>query len=180
MIPVHGKILVSCNMKQKAVMQIGYMILKTANAYAINYRERSPVIAVVEQGNETVKPGDVLLCHHNTFYTPSPYFLQDNQFSIPFSAILFAKVLSDGDLEPLCGNILCDRPDIETTIPLPPEMRKKHIDRVIVKDGRGTKYRKGQLLFTRPHSYYEIVYMYNNVETRIHKCHESMVCGVLK
>lgn len=176
--PVNGKIVVSCNMKQKEEMTIAGVSIKCCHQYGTNYRERSPVVCVVEQGNKWVKTGEILLVHHNTLYTPSPYHLEGNLFSIPFAKTLFAKIGSEGQLEPICGNILCDRVDIETTFELPPDERKQHIDRVKVTDPGWTKYKIGQLLFTRPHSYYQIVYIWNGIETRVHKCHEEMVVGM--
>jgi|SRR6185369_14677320 len=180
MIPVNGKIMVRCNLKQKDTMKVGGIIMSCAQKFKTNYREKSPVICEVVQGNRLLKPGTVILAHHNTFYTPSPFHVQDDLFSIPFAKTLFAIVEKDGHLKPICGNILCDRVDVPTPLPVPPEHRKQYIDRVVVTDGYGTKYKKGQLLFTRPHSYYEIVFMYNDVETKVHKCHSDMVVGYVK
>jgi hypothetical protein len=178
--PCNNKILVSVNHSQKESIEIGGGLFSLANEYESNYREKSPVICTVIEGNDLVSKGDVLLCHHNLFYLPSPYHIQDDLFSVPFGKTLFAKVYSDGTLEPICGNMLCDRVDIETTIPLPPEQRKKHIDRVVVKNPGWTMYKKEQLLFTRPHSYYEIVYNFSGKETRVHKCDSEMVMGFIK
>jgi len=180
MTPANNKILVSCNISQKDTLKIGNVVLKTANPFNTNFREKSPVICQVEEGNEYVREGQVLIAHHNTFYTPSPYHLQDNLFAIPFGKTLFAILHLDGSLSPICGNILCDRVDIETAIPLPPELRKKYIDRVTVKDGGWTMYKQGDLVFTKPHSYYEIVYTIDGVERKIHKCDSDMVIGVAK
>lgn len=179
MIPVNGKILVRCNMKQKNEMIVGGVRVRCAQNYQTNYRERSPVVCLVEKGNRQVNSGEIIIAHHNTFYTPSPYHLQDDLFAIPFAKTLFAKISIDGNLTPICGNILCDRVDIETPLPIPPEYRKKHIDRVTVTNPGSTLYKCGQLLFTRPHSYYEIVYMWNDIETRIHKVHEGMVVALI-
>jgi len=178
--PVNNKILVECKPDQKDTIEIGGNVFTTALNYDSNYRERSPVICKVVEGNEYIKSGDVLLCHHNLFYLPSPYHLYDDLFSIPFSNVLFAKVYSYGELEPICGNMLCDRVDIETAIPLPPEQRKQYIDRVQVTNSGWSNYKEGQLVFTRPHSYYEIVYNYNGQEKRVHKCDSEMVLGYLK
>lgn len=160
-------------------MKVGDIELRTAHAFGTNYREKSPVIAEVIEGNGYVNSGDILLCHHNTFYTPSPYWLHDDLFSIPFSPILFARVDRDGNLTPICGNILCDRIDIPSNFPLPPSQRKQYIDRIIVTNKGETKYNNGQTLFTRPHSYYEMVYVFNGKEKRVHKCNSEMVCGIL-
>lgn len=180
MTPTNGKILVSVNMLQKSQMKIGDTLFKMAEKFDSNYREKSPVICKVEEGNEWVKEGQILIAHHNTFYHPSPYHLEDNLFSIPFGKNLFAVMHLDGSLSPICGNVLCDRVDIETNPPLPIEYRKKYIDRVIVTDGGWTMYKPNDILFTKPHSYYEIVYNVNGEEKRIHKCDSDMVLGVIK
>lgn len=178
--PVNGKIIVKCDNEQKSSIRIGDVEFKTAMGYETNYREKSPVICEVVDGNEFVKEGQVLLVHHNTFYLPSPYHLGDDLFSIPFAKTLFAIINTDGSLAPICENILCDRVNIPSILPVPPELQEKYIDRVKVIDGGWTNYKPNDLLFTRPHSYYEIVYHLNGEEKRIHKCHSEMICGVVK
>lgn len=177
---VNSKILVSCNMKQKDEMIIAGFKLKCANDFEKNYRERSPVIVQVIQGNDVVREGDVLLVHHNTLYIPSPFFIQDNLFSIPTEKIIFGKVTISGDFTPLYGTIVCRRVTIESDIPMPPEYQKQYTDRVVVIDGGDSGYKAGQLLFTRPYAYYEIVYILNGIQKRITKIHKDMVVGVLK
>lgn len=180
MIPSNDKIIVCVNDEQKNKIKIGNIEFQTATKYETNYREKSPVIAEVVYGNEKVQSGDLLLCHHNLFYHPSPHHLYNDFFSIKFNKIIFAKIQMDGSLLPICGNLLCDRVDIETAIPLPPEQREQYTDRVVVTNPGYTQYKKGQLLFTRPYSYYEIVYVLNGVEKRVHKCDSDMVLGYLK
>jgi hypothetical protein len=177
---VNGKILVRCDDGQKNRINIGGIEFSTAIGYEKNYREKSPVICEVVEGNEFVREGQVLLVHHNTFYLPSPYYIGDELFSIPFGSTLFAIINADGSLSPICGNLLCDRVNIPTELPVPPELQEKYIDRVVVKDGGWSIYKPNDLLFTRPHSYYEIVYNINGEEKRVHKCHKDMVCGVVK
>lgn len=177
--PVNNKILVRVNMRQKDSMTVGGITVKLATQFDTNYRERSPVVCEVVKGNGFVIAGDILLCHHNTFYTPSPFYLHDDLFSIPFTKIVFAKVGVDGNLAPLCGNIICERMIIETFLPLPPEQQKPYIDRALVKDGSGTPYKAGQLIFHRPHASYEIVYIWQGIEKRVVKVPEEQVCGVL-
>src|SRR3954471_15778654 len=110
----NSKIVVSANMDQKEFTRINGVELRMANLFESNYREKSPVVCTVVQGNEHVLPGDVLIVHHNTLYHPSPYYLQDDLFAIPFAKTIFAKISDDGLLIPVCGNIMCDRPIIET------------------------------------------------------------------
>jgi len=127
-----------------------------------------------------VDTGEILIVHHNTLYTPSPYHLGDNLFSIPSnSKILFAKLEEDLSLTPLLGHFFCERVEIPSDFPLPPEYIKHYDDRVRVTDPGQTRYKTGQLLFTRPFSYYEIVYIINNQQKRVIRCHEDMVVGYL-
>lgn len=171
---VNGKVLVSCNLKQKEKITIGGLTLRCANNYNTNYRERSPVVCA------TVDKQEALIVHHNTLYTPSPFHLYDNVFSIPANGkVLFAKLNEDLSLEPMMGNFFCERIDIPSDFPLPPEYVKQYTDRVRVTNPGKTQYKSGQLLFTRPYSYYEIVYIINETEKRVVKCHEDMVVGYL-
>lgn len=180
MIPVNNKILVRCNLDQKNEMSLNGVTVKMANLFEVNYREKSPVVCQVVKGNAYVLSGSILLAHHNTFYTPSPYHIGEDLFSIPFkSSILFATVSDNGDLTPIKGNIICDRIKEESTLPLPPELQKTYIDRVRVIDGRGTPYRKGQVIFHRPNAGYDIVYIWQNIEKRVTKVPEDQVLGVL-
>lgn len=178
--PVNNKIIVYCDVFQKETVSIGGNIFKLANKYEQNYRVKSPTICIVEEGNELIRPGDILLCHHNLFYQPSPYYLFNNLFSIPFSNVLFAKILEDGELLPICGNILGDRIDIETSLPLPPDQRKKYTDRIVVNNPGYTKYKKGQTLFTRPSAPYDIVYHINGEQKIATKISEDMVTAIMK
>nr|MBP7835122.1 hypothetical protein [Candidatus Saccharibacteria bacterium] len=72
MIPTNNRIIVRVNLLQKSEMVIGGVLLKTASSFDTNYREKSPVIAEVVDGNGILKRGDIIVCHHNHFYSPSP------------------------------------------------------------------------------------------------------------
>lgn len=178
--PVNNKILVYCDVAQKDTVSIGGNVFKMANIYEQNYRIKSPTICKVEEGNELVRSGDTLICHHNLFYQPSPYYLFNNLFSIPFSNVLFAKILAGGELLPICGNILGDRINIKTTIPLPPDQQKKYTDRIIVTNPGYTKYKEGQVLYTRPSAPYDIIYHINGEQKTATKISEDMVTGIMK
>lgn len=178
--PANGKILVKTNMAQKNSLIVAGVTMKIANLYQTNHREKEPVLAEVIKGNKEIVASRVIICHHNTFYPPSPYFLYDNLFSIPYGKIIFGILYPDGNIRPMCGTILCDRVWEDSKIQLPPEQRKQHIDRVVVTNPGNTPYQAGQLLFTRPHAYYEIVYNIDGKEFRIHKIHEDNVVGMLE
>lgn len=176
--PANNKILVRVNMKQKNTLVIAGICFTVANLYQTNHREKEPVLGEIVEGNSDVKKGQVGIFHHNNYTPPSPFFLYDDLFSVPYNKTVFGILHQDGSIKPLCGNILCDRVEKEYSIYIPPEQREKYIDRVIVTNPGDTPYKAGQLLFTRPHAYYEIVYNVNGIEHRIHKVHAEMVVGV--
>lgn len=176
----NGKILVSVDMRQKDTMDMGGIKVSTALAFEVNYREKSPVIAKVEKGNEYIKTGEFLICHHNHFYAPSPYHLYDNLYSIPANHTIFAVLKPDGELEAVYGNVLGHRLDIETAIPIPVEQRKQYNDRIIITDTGKTNYRIGQMIFTTPSAPYDIVYNFGGVVKRITKVNTQFVVGILK
>lgn len=179
MIPANNKIIVSVNMAQKDAMKIGDIEVKTGLIFETNYREKSPVLAKVEQGNKLIRSGSIIIVHHNHFYPPSPYHLYDNLFSIPTNHTIFATLNQDGSLQAVYGNLLGERVDIETTIPLPPEQRKKYHDRMVVTHGWG-QYSSGKLVFSRPYAPYDIVYNFGGEIKRVTKLNSEMVVGVLK
>lgn len=180
MTPTNGKVLLRCDVGQKSSINIGGLEFSTATKFETNYREKSPVIATVVGDSEFLNDGDVLLCHHNLFYLPSPYHLEGDLFSIPLSKVLFFKIQADGNLQPICGNLLCKRIPEKHTFDLPPSQQKFLISQYEVIDGGWTKYKKGDIIFTRPVSGYEVVYILNGIEYRQIKVDSDMICGILK
>lgn len=175
---VNHKILVKADVTQKNQMVINGVTFKTAPLFDSNFREKSPTIAQVINGNQFVKSGDVIICHHNTFYLPSPFHVENDTFSIPFDKIVFGTLDENGNINPLCGNILCHRiQKKEDNVPL--EFRKKYIDRAVVFNGTGTPYKEGQTILHRLNAGYDIVYNINSIEKRVTKVHESQVVGIL-
>lgn len=180
MIPVNNKVVVRVDMAQKNVMTIGGVKVLTAMKFEKNYREKSPVIAEVVEGNKFLKSGQFLLCHHNHFYHPSPYHLQDDLYSIPANHTIFAVLHADGELFPVYGNVLACKVEVETVIPVSPEYRTFHKDRGLILNGGWTKFRPGDLVFTRPSAIYEIVYIFGEVEKRVCKINSEMICAVVE
>jgi hypothetical protein len=179
--PVNDKIVVRSNLAQKDFVVIDGIEFKMANLFEVNYREKSPVLAEVVHGNEYLVSGDIVVCHHNTFYEPSPYFLYDDLFSIPANGnILFFSIDKNGELKSLYGNIVCQRIVIDSYLPLPPEQQKTFTTKSLVKEGGSTRYKQGQTIFHRPHAAYDVVYIYNGIEKRVTKVAEFQVCGYLK
>lgn len=178
--PTNNRIIVRVNLLQKSEMVIGGVLLKTASSFDTNYREKSPVIAEVVDGNGILKRGDIIVCHHNHFYSPSPYFMQDDLYSIPFNKTIFAKVSKDGKLSAMCENVLGDRVEIKTDLDLPPEFKKTYIDRLLVTDKGWTTFKNGTTVICRPNAPYDIVYNWGGVEIRKTKLDSDMICGFLK
>lgn len=178
--PTNNKILVTVNPDQKTAFEVNGRLFSMATKWETNYREKSPVIAKVVEGNDVLDTDDVLLCHHNLFYLPSPYHVYGDLFSIPFSKILFAKIDKNGELDPICGNIICNRIPEKSFLPLPPTQQKFYINQYEVVNEGWTNYKIGDIVFTRPHSGYEIVYVFDGIENRVIKVSDDMVCGVAK
>jgi len=176
----NNRILVRVDLNQKSTIKIGGTIVSTAMLYEKNYREKSPVIAVVISGNDIVKDGDIIVCHHNHYHLPSPYHLEYDLFSIPFNHTIFGKFDSEGNLIPICGNIFGEEVNIPTLLEMPPELIKKYKDRIIVSSSSLPQYSKGDIVFTKPSAPYIIVYNFNGIEHRIVKVNSEMVVGVEK
>lgn len=176
----NGKILVRSNLAQKSEIIINGVKFKTAGLFDTNYREKSPTIAEVVNGNRFVKSGDIIVCHHNTFYFPSPFYLEEDLFSIPFDKIVFGTLDENGNISPLNGNIICQRISIDDRPEIPIQYRKTYIDRAEVLDARWTPYKKGQIILHRKNAGYDIVYNLEGIEHRVTKVHESQIVGILE
>lgn len=177
MMATNNRLLVRVDMGQKDTMLIGDVKCVTANAYQTNYREKSPVIAQVVDANDRLNKGDFLLCHHNHFHQPSPYYLQDDLYSIPANHTIFAILNPDGALSPVYGNVLADKVEVETLLPMPAEYREHYKDRGLILDGGWTEFKPGDLVFTRPSAIYEIVYIFGDIEKRVCKINSEMICA---
>lgn len=178
--PANNKLVVRVDPNQKNEIKIGNTVLTSALLFENNYRERSPVVGVIVHGNDVLKEGDVALFHHNHFTQPSPYWIRDDLFSVPFNKTIFGILNEEGEIEPLCGNIICERVPIETDMPVPVEEQKTYTDRArVVNPGLVKPYKAGELIFHRPFSGYDIVYNWLGEERRVTKVHEEMVIGYL-
>lgn len=175
----NSKIIVRVDPTQKNEIKIGGVAMTTALLFDNNYREKSPVVGVIVQGNEFVHEGQVALFHHNHFYLPSPYHIEDDLFSVPFNKTLFGVLDEEGRINPMCGNIICVRVPVKYNMPVPIEEQKTHIDRAFVVNPGQTIYDPGQLIFHRPHAGYDIVYNWKGEERRRTKIHEDMIIGYL-
>lgn len=173
------RLLVQINMKQKDEFTIGGVTVKAALPFETNYREKSPVVGRIIQGNAYIKPDTLAIFHHNHFYHPSPYFLYDDLYSVPFNKTLFGIIDEAGQIQPMCGNVICNRIYESYNMPIPVEHQKTYIDRAQVIRPGLTKYQAGQLVFHKKNAGYDIVYNWNKEERRVTKVHEDMIVGVL-
>lgn len=178
--PFNNRILVRVDMAQKNSMKIGGVMVRCAQKYQTNFREKSPVIAEVIQDKWPLHAGEFVICHHNHFYPPSPYFLQDDLYSIPADHTILAILETPGELSPVYGNVLASKVEIEAPFPLPPEQREHYKDRGMIIDGGWTDFKPGDLVFTRPSAIYEIVYIWDGIEKRICKINSEMIRAVVE
>jgi len=180
MLSVNDRVIVRVDLAQKDGIVIGGIKVLLGQKYQTNFREKSPVVAEVAEGNEQLRKGDFILCHHNHFYGTSPYHLFGELYSIPANHTIFAVLSPSGELRPVYGNLLACRVEIETSFPVPAEYRECHHDRGLILDGGWTSFRQGDLVFTRPYSLYEIVYIWGDEERRSWKINSEMICAVVR
>lgn len=173
-------IIVRVDPDQKDEVIVGGRALMIPNLYISNYRERSPVVAVVVKGNRQVKAGAVLVTHHNHFSGESQYHLGDDLYSIRVDKSVFFEVDQNGDPIPMGGNIICERVEKNDMIlDIPPSMKKNYNDRVIVlKDSCG--FHKGDFVITYPFSDYEVVYNWGGTMRRVVKVFHEDICAVMR
>ena len=177
--PVKGNIIVSVNLDQKQQAIMGESMLKTGKAYNDNFRERNPVIAYVEEGCKEIPTGSHIVCNYSHFDLESPLQLTDNLYSVPVDEEIYAIVNEDGILTPIMGNVLVERITKESIIELPEELKKPYIDRgVLLTDTESIP--KGSFIFWLKMADYEICFMWNGIEKRVLKIHQTEITGYLK
>lgn len=114
--------------------------------YNPNGRESNPVLCKVLNINSKKFPylqaGDTILVHHNYFEKPdtSRRCIEKNAgtqiatFTIPVDQLIYAKIGADGDVHPVCDNVIAERvkkPSQSDIIIMPFE--KEEETRVVVK-----------------------------------------------
>lgn len=188
---IGGKLLVKSYLHQKEALTIkgkgGKKIeLFVGRKYLENNREKNPVVVEVISNKtkyEYIKPGDVLLVHHNMVDSPltNQYCIEfDPQtgiglYSIPAAAPqIFCKLRKDGTAEPICGNILVERIEGKLQskfIIIPESVKNHHDDRVkvlsISKEVDGVK--AGDVIGIYKYADYEICYSWNKKDFRVIK-----------
>lgn len=176
---IENKIMVRVDQSQKDYTLLGGKRFQMAKRYEHNNRIKQPVIAFVVSGNDKLKCGDVILCHHNLFTEDSPHFIKDNYYGIKAThETIFLKLDTDGNPHQIYNNVIAGWVDKQAIVELPSESTKPKVDRyTCLVDGCG--YRKGQLLFTIPYSGYEIVYIFDGEERRVIKIHKDDIIAFI-
>lgn len=174
--PAAGYIIVSVDLQQKDRAMIGGNSICTAYRYSHNYRDKAPVVAQIVEGTEALPAGKWLVCNYCYFDWGSQYHLYENLFSIPIDQELFAFVEDDGELTPICGNLLVERVTKETIIEIPDDLKKQYWDRGIVSHGN-IEYQSGMFILWLFAADYGIRYTWNGIERERIKIHESEIIG---
>ncbi len=177
MLAVKGNILVEVDLSQKDEIKIGDNKIITGKIYNHNFREKNPVLALVKEGLGDIKKGMWIVCNYNHFDYASPYLVYDNLFSIPVDEEIFAYVDEQGDLCPLCGNVIVERIEKKNIFDIPEDLVKNYYDRGVISQTTG-RYKKGDFIFWLPMSDYEIVYTWNDIEKRVVKVYKDEIVGI--
>lgn len=180
--PAAGYIIVKVDLAQKEKAQIGNNTILTGYRYSHNHREKNPVVAQIVEGTEELPAGKWLVCNYCYFDWSSQYHMYDNLFSIPVDQELFAFIEEDGELTPICGNLLVERITKETIIDIPDDLKKQYWDRGIIKKVPcGTsEYQLNTFILWLFASDYGIRYTWNGIEKERIKIHESEIIGYYK
>lgn len=174
--PAAGYIIVKVDLAQKDKIRIGENTIHTGYRYSQNHREKNPVVAQIIEGTEELPAGKWLVCNFCYFDWSSQYYMYDDLFSIPIDQELFAFIEDDGELIPICGNLLVERITKKTIIDIPDDLKKEYWDRGIIKKGYG-EWQNGQFILWLFAADYGIRYTWNGVEKERIKIHESEIIG---
>jgi hypothetical protein len=176
---INGNILVRVNLEQNREMKVGETSFKTGKRYNENFRERVPVVAEVVQGNDLFNKGDFIVTVYTHFDDESPFYLFDDLYSIPVDEQIFAKILFDGSLEPVCGNVLVSRTIKTYSLETPIDLVKTHTDRGWVITNSAW-HKVGEFILWLKMADYEIVYTWQGIEHRAIKVHKDEIVGILE
>lgn len=171
-------LIVECDLQQKGNINVNGIRYHVATKFNPNYRERQPVLAVVKNGCEEIKENDIIVVHHNFLRERSPFQIEDELFALKYNDNIFVKIDSNGYAHPVCGNITAKKIKKESKWALPVSCQKDYLDRAEIIKGSG--YATGEIVFVKPYSCYEIVYVFNGIEHRVIKLHKDDVVANLK
>lgn len=177
--PSKGFIIVSVDLQQKDRAIVGGNSIFTAYRYSTNYRDKAPVVAQIVEGTKELPSGKWIVCNYCYFDWGSQYHLYDNLFAIPIDQELFAFIEDDGELTPICGNLLVERITKETIIDIPDDLKKEYWDRgTIKKVARSVvDWLPEQFILWLFAADYGIRYTWNGIERERIKIHESEIIG---
>lgn len=178
--PIKNGIILRVDPDQKERAIVAGCELMVANKYKTNHREKSPVVGIVEVGNNHIKKGTALIVHHNLLFGEiSAYSMGDGLFSIPTNHNIFMRIDERGEPHSMFGNIICEYVNYANSQFYNITYHKPYNDRaIVVSNGYG--FRKGQLIFHAPMHQYEIVYNWRNVERPILKVLNTDIVAILE
>lgn len=177
--PVKGNIIVSVDLFQKSAANQGGIDVSASKTYNENFRERNPVIAKVEKGNDEIPSGSYIVCNYSHFDLESPNYLYGDIYSICADEEIYAIVNQDGSLKPIMGNVFVERVTKDSVLPLPEELKKPHMDRGILLTETEV-IPSGSFVFWLKMADYQICYTWKGVERTALKIHKSEITGYLK
>lgn len=177
--PTKGGIILRVDPDQKERAMLGDVELMIGNKYKTNHRDKSPVVGIVEVGNDQIKTGSAIVCHHNFLYGENSVFaLGGGLFSIPVNLNIFMRIDEQGEPHSMFGNIICERIWEETAFEVPDAHKKQYIDRArVINSGYG--YKKGQTIFHTQYASYEIIYNWGKIERRVIKVLSEDITAIL-
>lgn len=197
---LRGRIIVKSFASQKEEIEIvgqdgKRLTLWVGKKYAINHREKNPVVCEVLDNNSEynyIKKGDFLLVHHNFLseWQTNPFCIEYDPvsevglYSLQANHNIFCKINADGIAEPVCGNMLVERqknPIKSSLIIIPDTVKQEHNDRVKVVSlsPEVAGYKVGQTVLMYKYSDYEICYSWKKKDYSIIKVYEEDLIGVV-
>ena len=191
--PLKSKIIVKAFLEQKESHQIkcddGRVInLYIGRKYAENNREANPtvceVLSVPDDITE-VKVGDTLIVHHNLIGNKASYIEQkDGNVTLTICAdyTIYAKILQNGTLQPVFGNIIADRihkpsPFISSQLIAPFEETEENLFKVLSVSEKEEDIKVGDTILCYKYSDYEMVYNFGGEERRAIRIVKNDVLG---
>ena len=198
MTPLKSKIIVKAYLEQKESHQIkcddGKVInLYIGRKYAENNREANPtvceVISVPDNITE-VSVGDTLVVHHNLIGNQASHIETDTEeqsvlLTICADFTVYAKILQNGTLQPVFGNLIAERiskpsPFVSSVLVSPFEETKEYEFKVLAVSEGEEDVKVGDTILCYKHSDYEMVYHFNNKEHRAIRIVKNDVLGIIQ
>ncbi len=178
MTPLRDRILIESLLDQKQAFYFAdgmkFHLVPNRHLYEQNSRETMPVVAKVLQAGAGVPEsiiGQYVVLHHNTVFDPEFHIQAHEGISqsvIPYDKWVMGWIDEKGDLQPLNGNIICERiPEhIDSVFEVPEAARKTCVNLMKVLRSSSPEAKEGHAIIVYKHSDYEVVYMWGTEEKR--------------